>query len=593
MIARAQTLYHTLRFFSARQLVYLFVRRVLPATNNKLQSGVATDLQNGAEFFPFLLNQEPKLASNRFHFLNQPGPVFDPQSIDIDWRAAEFPKLWRYNLHYFDWLKDPGVQHELQAMILDHWIANNPVGVEDAWEPYTASLRIVNWIKYFTELARQKQPIKNEWLISLTQQCHWLEQNMEFHIRANHLLKNYVALVFACTFFKSYSSDIKIAKILKGFRNQVEEQFLDDGGHYERSPMYHCICLEDLLDCLNILSVYQDNLRLKRASIQLEKLTKNLSDQLVETVSAALDYLNLVAFRNGQITLFSDSAFGIAAATQSLQGYARRLPLVTIEQQSINNALKNHGHHLSLASGFFKYSHSNYEAVVSFGEPSPRYQPGHTHCDLFSFELMFNGDRLIIDTGVYEYAPGDRRAYCRSTAAHNVMQVGELEQHQIWGEFRVGRRAQVFDIQCSDNPDGIEFSASHDGFSAVYPDLIQSRQICFSKDQVRIQDQLSGSENTGAIPWHEARSYLCFGPNFQISEAPAEMQGEVNRLAIHRKGGEKPVAFLEFEADYAVHSVEYFPEFGKVLQVQRLCLLAPNCEPHLLCYRIILSGIES
>ena len=34
------------------------------------------------------------------------------------------------------------------------------------------------------------------------------------------------------------------------FVEQLEEQFLTDGGHFERSPMYHAIMVEDLLDLI-------------------------------------------------------------------------------------------------------------------------------------------------------------------------------------------------------------------------------------------------------------------------------------------------------------------------------------------------------
>ena len=35
------------------------------------------------------------------------------------------------------------------------------------------------------------------------------------------------------------------------FYMQLQEQILEDGMHYERSPMYHMIVLERLLDVLN------------------------------------------------------------------------------------------------------------------------------------------------------------------------------------------------------------------------------------------------------------------------------------------------------------------------------------------------------
>jgi len=47
----------------------------------------------------------------------------------------------------------------------------------------------------------------------------------------------------------------KLSNLLK-VRRELEEQILPDGGHFERSPMYHAMVLEDLLDLLQLPRVY-------------------------------------------------------------------------------------------------------------------------------------------------------------------------------------------------------------------------------------------------------------------------------------------------------------------------------------------------
>jgi hypothetical protein len=67
----------------------------------------------------------------------------------IDWASKDMPKLWRYNLHYFDYLFDAGRSHDAKVHLISDWIVKNPPGTGDAWESYTLSLRIVNLIKFF------------------------------------------------------------------------------------------------------------------------------------------------------------------------------------------------------------------------------------------------------------------------------------------------------------------------------------------------------------------------------------------------------------------------------------------------------------
>ena len=45
----------------------------------------------------------------------------------------------------------------------------------------------------------------------------------------------------------------KAARLLK---RELKREILRDGAHYEQSPMYHCILLDRLLDCINYTSAF-------------------------------------------------------------------------------------------------------------------------------------------------------------------------------------------------------------------------------------------------------------------------------------------------------------------------------------------------
>jgi uncharacterized heparinase superfamily protein len=77
------------------------------------------------------------------------------------------------------------------------------------------------------------------------------------------------------------------------------------------------------------------------------------------------------------------------------------------------------------------------------GEMGPSHQPGHGPCGLLGFELDFGGRPAIVDTGVRGYGGDALRAHVRSTRAHNTLVIGGREQSEIWGVFRVARRARL------------------------------------------------------------------------------------------------------------------------------------------------------
>ena len=77
-------------------------------------------------------------------------------------------------------------------------------------------------------------------------------------------------------------------------------------------------------------------------------------------------------------------------------------------------------------SGYYgeRTERGHYVIVICDAGPiGPDYVPGHGHADLFSFELSLNGARLVVDSGVASYEAGPMRQYCRSTRAHNTLEI--------------------------------------------------------------------------------------------------------------------------------------------------------------------------
>src|SRR5262249_41287826 len=111
-------------------------------------------------------------------------------------------------------------------------------------------------------------------------------------ILANHYMKNGVALFFAGMYFASSEADTWRKKGWKILVEELDEQFLADGGHYERSPMYHSICVTDYLDVLNLVES-------SKPAVNSEEKGK-----IKRTVSAGLIFCILSACRTG-ISRFS------------------------------------------------------------------------------------------------------------------------------------------------------------------------------------------------------------------------------------------------------------------------------------------------
>ena len=543
------------------QLIFL-IRNRLHLNSRKLPDIPRVSLRAGVGFNPGIEGFHRFHDNESFIFLNKTKLLSD--SIP-DWVCKDMPKLWRYNLHYFDYLHDSQRSMENKCLLITDWIQSNPPGTEDAWEPYTVSLRVVNWIKLFLSMSvpcveeSERQP-KREWLESLYQQTLWLEQNIEYHILANHYLKNGVALFFAGMYFCGVDADRWFQKGLEILRDELKEQFLADGGHFERSPMYHSIGLVDYLDVMNL------------AQHSPAAISYDMRDEFTGKVTAALDFLSGICLPDGAIPLFNDSAFGIAPTPHQIFDYAEKVIGYKTPCPSKNSLVVS----AFPSSGYYVCRKAGDMIIIDCGPIGPDYQPGHAHCDALSYELAIDGRRVVVDSGVFDYEPSQERAYARGTRAHNTVMVDGEEQSEIWGVFRVARRARP--IQDHINKSGDEsvlFEGAHDGYKRLTGKLIHRRRIaCDGQGSWVVTDALEG---TGI---HRMENFVHIHPDFAIVES-----GE-SSLRIERCG--EVIAIIEALSTcrVTIESGCYFPEFGLSLKNPVVAFSCSGEVPLQLSYRI-------
>src|SRR5262249_26234360 len=131
-------------------------------------------------------------------------------------------------------------------------------------------------------------------------------------------------------------------------------------------------------------------------------------------------------------------------------------------------------------SGYYVCRNGEDVMILDCGSIGPDYQPGHAHCDTLSYELAINGRRVIVDSGVFDYEPSSERAYARSTRAHNTVVVDGEDQSEIWGVFRVARRAKplraFFEKQLNGS---IRFEGTHDGYARLVGRPIHKRHMSY------------------------------------------------------------------------------------------------------------------
>jgi uncharacterized heparinase superfamily protein len=461
---------------------------------------------------------------------------------NTDWNNLTKEKLWLYNLHYFDFLNavnryDFLHDHEL---LIEKWIDDNPPPIGIGWEPYTSSLRIVNWIKY----ARSGGLVPTQKMLSsLFVQARWLEKRIEWHILGNHLLSNAKALVYAGLFFDCEESQNWLLKGLRIFKCEIEEQILGDGGHFERSPMYQSIVIVDILDILNVL---------KASNVELEFDFIPLLRQKVISMITWSDYMG---HPDGDISFFNDAAQGISPTIEVVKNYALSLDIKIAVSSKPNKSCSLV--HLK-ESGYIRLESTSAVALIDVAEIGPRYLPGHAHADTLSFELSIFGERFIVNGGTSTYAPNcKRRSLERSTYFHNTVEIDGENSSEVWGAFRVARRAKPFDLKIEASNLEAKVECSHDGYSRLSKDLVHRRGWIFQDRKLSVVDQVSGSFNN-------ATAGFIFHPHVEVTRL------DETTLILKCPKNDLIAIFRVHNSGSAIINFNYAPQFGLIIPTKSI-----------------------
>lgn len=520
MSRTAGLVWRTLRPVGWRQTVHLVrnrwqARQTPPFASAERPAGGAFEFSGviaPPPYSPVLPQNAGSMLSGSFAFQGGRRDVGWP----IDWSAPGAPLLWRYNLHYFDWLWSLDVRQDnhwefLRDALVD-WMTHldgDAAGV--GWAPYPTSLRAINWTLGVFGGARERlgqDPQVSELLrASLWRQMTWLAGRLERHLRANHLLENAAALAIVGGAFEGGDARRWRQMGDELLEEEVREQFLADGCHFERSPMYHARGLW-LLEAV-------------------AAARPDLAELLLPVRERAREALDVLRHPDGEIALLNDAAKSVY-----------RLPEATRDRSLGPWALREAGYYGARAA-------DGEYIIVDAGPIGPDYQPGHAHADLLSFEWSLDGQRVITDTGVHGYEVGPMRAYDRSTAAHNTVEIDGENSIEAWSAFRVGRRVQPNVLTWTPQAAGFELTAEHCG----YAQHTHRRTFSWQPGSLKISDSVSGQGRGRAI------GRLHFAPGCAVglmgaNEARASLGNTSLRITFDGPGS------------LAIEPGWYSPEFG-------------------------------
>jgi len=371
--------------------------------------------------------------------------------IKVPWELSRFQHLIILGQAYV-LTKNKKYAIEFSNQISD-WIKNNPVGFGVNWKcAMEVAIRSINWLiaqEYFLEEGLIDNNFWQDFYTSIYEHGKFIWKNLEnkSNFKNNHYISNLLGLFFIaiyCPFFKESKKWREFA--IRELNNEIEKQVYPDGCNFEASTSYHRLVLE--------MFFYAELLG-DRSGFKFQKKYKDIVRKMFE--------FSLYCIKpNGNVPQIGDNDNGrliIFCKRQALE-HKYLLNIATIHYKCPDFKVPDfnfdeesfwifgiHGKKIFDSipfrkepigskefphAGWYIIRHNNNYCFISCGPNGQNEKGGHAHNDKLSFELMLNGQDVIVDPGTYVYTsqPNERNKF-RSTGYHNTIKFNEYEQNKL------------------------------------------------------------------------------------------------------------------------------------------------------------------
>jgi uncharacterized heparinase superfamily protein len=448
------------------------------------------------------------------------------------WLPPRVSKLALFTLHYHEWLADLRAADKVQEAreLVGDWMLAFGHYHPLVWHPYPTSLRVVAWLTHGAWLLEGAETEFAEAFGELLRrQVRYVAANCEWDLGGNHLLKNVKAMVYGGLAVEGLRPVYE--RGFAEFLRQLQHQILEDGAHYELSPLYQAQVLRDVLEVRAVLR------KLGGAPVILDSVARKLGTALA-----------FYCHGDGGLALFNDSAvLDVDYVGQLLRLSGAEDPPAVLEK-----------------AGYARLQRGGTVLLLDAGRVGPDENPGHAHADTLSFELSLGRERVIVNCGTYGYQ--DRlRNTLRGTPAHSTVSLDGRDSAEVWGGFRVGRRPRQVTLAVGRGEAlpgaDVAVEGAHDGYR--YLGATHTRKLLLAGDGSRLR----GDDEITFRRGRKARimAHFHLHPDVTVrllSESMAELTLPSGRV-------------LTFTGDGArldVKESRYAPQFGQMRPSKQLVL---------------------
>lgn len=414
-------------------------------------------------------------------------PVTFEQEIDWMYQPADDPEfIYQMNRHRY-WVclgQAYAVTGEERyarcfAEQLTDWIEKNPITDQTkpkTWRTIEAGLRAESWIKamgYMAGSSSVTDEIFLRFMAALACHGEYLAAcDVPFSVKSNWgVLENsgLYAIGKVLETVGGYPEGAAYAGLAKKrLTKQIEVQVMDDGVHWEQSPMYHNEVLKCYLEALRMASLHGDSFpeqvtgKVRKMAYANRFWQKPDGSQPAggdSDVTDLRDVLTICAY------WFCDPALKSGGYErldyESVWDYgteaAREYETLSVQDPEETLTWLRDSGNWYLRSSWGTDADYLHVRCGSLGG-------GHGHFDKFHLDLVAAGEEILTDPGRYTYVDGEARRRLKSARAHNSLTVDGTEYTRCLDSWGVKGLMPAVTGNCCRKGDYTLIECSHLGY---------------------------------------------------------------------------------------------------------------------------------
>lgn len=498
---------------------------------------------------------------------------------EIDWAySANGDGEWTYMLCRHRYMTCLGQAYSLTknekyaetfVKLASHFIDNaklTPEAGSTTWRTIDAGIRIENWIKGYTHMKDSVHFTKafvDKLFASLIEHGNYLHNYHDtFRTLSNWGVLQYNGLLLLGLFMPEHElSESYIQTALKYLEPQAKIQVMDDGAHWEQSPMYH----NEVLHCyLNVVHMAQvNNITLPEVILEKTKAmcyanlywAKPNHRQVLQSDSDDTDVRDLIT--KGAY-LFQDPVLKFGGYDKLDFEAAWDLGLEAIEAYDQLASKAPEVPSIALADSGNYYLRDSWQENANFMHfRCGTLGSGHGHADLLHIDLAAHGEDILMDSGRYTYLDTKERVDLKAPFAHNTTTIDNTPFTECIDSWGYGHLAKHVKGEFVSKGNYELVTGSHLGYmNLANGGIFTTRKVIYIKPGIYVvvdafygqgthtYDQHFHFNNEGTVALNDSVTYtgtkahasiICITPNTTSELLDAQLSRHYNLMEANKK----------------------------------------------------------